>query len=36
MVGDASHVRLEPAAVRLMLSKLDPPEAGRAVVTGRG
>ena len=32
MVGDASNGRLRPAGGRLMLSKLDPPEAGRAVV----
>ena len=31
MVGDASNGRLGPAGGRLMLSKLDPPEAGRAV-----
>ena len=32
MVGDASNGMLGPAGGRLMLSKLDPPEAGRAVV----
>jgi LuxR family maltose regulon positive regulatory protein len=29
---DAVHARLEPTGGRLMLSKLDPPEAGRPVV----
>ena len=31
MVGDASNRMLGPAGGRLMLSKLDPPEAGRTV-----
>ena len=33
MVGDVSRGRLEPTGRQLMMSKLDPPEAGRSVLS---
>ena len=33
MVGDVSRDRLEPTGRQLMMSKLDPPEAGRSALS---